>query len=42
VQATAADLEAHVARLAQLRKKAGRVVWDELAEKPEAAEVAVA
>lgn len=32
VQATAADLEAHVARLAQLRKKAGRVVWDELAE----------
>jgi DNA polymerase-3 subunit epsilon len=42
VQATAGDLEAHVARLAQLRKKAGRVVWDELAEKPEAAEVAVA
>jgi DNA polymerase-3 subunit epsilon len=34
ITATAEDLAAHDARLAQLRKKAGRTVWDALLEEP--------
>lgn len=38
----AAEREAHEARLAQLRKRAGHVVWDRLAEEDAPAELAVA
>jgi DNA polymerase-3 subunit epsilon len=37
ITATAEDLAAHDARLAQLRKKAGRTVWDALLEEPASA-----
>jgi DNA polymerase-3 subunit epsilon len=36
VQVTTVDLEAHAARLAQLCRKAGRVVWEEVVREEEA------
>jgi len=36
VVATASELEMHAARLAKLRKKAGRALWDELEPQPQA------
>jgi DNA polymerase-3 subunit epsilon len=42
VAVTAGELEAHAARLAQLRNKAGRAIWDQLADPAEEPEAAVA